>query len=81
MQAYRNEFTQYSQNTMIKGNCNSITFINTGTIDVQVNQFTLSPAAQITLGGNEGEIDLTDYNINFQGVTNGLISVIKKIYI
>jgi hypothetical protein len=81
MQQFRNEFTQYQQNIIIKGNCNSITFVNTGSIDVQINQFVLTPSAQLTLGGNIGEIDVTDYVINFQGVTNGLVSVIKKIYI
>lgn len=77
---YRTEFTQYTQNTVITGNCNSITFINTGTINVQVNQFVLTPDAQLTIGGNENEIDVTNYQINFQGVTNGVISVIKKIF-
>lgn len=77
---YRTEFTQYSQNTSIIGNCNAITFINTGTINVQVNQFVLVPDAQLTIGGNENEIDVTNYQINFQGATNGVISVIKKIF-
>jgi hypothetical protein len=77
---YRTEFTQYTQNTTITGNCNAITFINTGTIVVQVNQFELAPDAQLTIGGNENEIDVTNYSINFQGATNGVISVIKKIY-
>lgn len=81
MQQFRNEFTQYTQNTVVKGNCNSITFVNTGTIDVQINQFILTPDAQLTLGGNIGEIDVTDYTINFQGATNGVVSVIKKIYL
>jgi hypothetical protein len=77
---YRTEFTQYTQNTSITANCNSITFINTGTINVQVNQFVLTPDAQLTIGGNEKEIDVTNYQINFQGATNGVISVIKKIF-
>lgn len=77
---YRTEFTQYTQNTQIQGNCNAITFINTGAINVQVNQFILEPSAQITIGGNAGEIDKTNYNINFEGATDGVISVIKKIY-
>lgn len=77
---YRTEFTQYTQNTVITGNCNAITFINTGTINVQVNQFVLAPDAQLTIGGNENEVDLSTYAINFQGTTNGIISVIKKIY-
>lgn len=81
MQQFRNEFTQYTQNTIVKGNCNSITFVNTGTIDVQINQFILTPDAQLTLGGNIGEIDVTDYTINFQGATTGVVSVIKKIYL
>lgn len=77
---YKTEFTQYTTNNQIQSNCNSITFINTGTINVQVNQFELSPSAQLTIGGNVGEIDRTIYNINFVGATNGVLSIIKKIY-
>jgi phage gp45-like len=77
---YRTEFTQYTQNTSIIGNCNAITFINTGTINVQVNQFLLEPDAQLTIGGNENEVDVSTYFLNFQGATNGVISVIKKIF-
>ena len=80
MQSYNIEIGQYQQNTNIISNCNNITFINTGTISVQVNTFTIVAGASLSIGGNENEIDRTIYNINFQGATNGNVVVIRKIY-
>jgi hypothetical protein len=77
---YRIEIQQYQQNYNVISQCNNITFINNGTINVQINQFTLVPNASLSIGGNENEIDTTIYNVSFQGATNGNLIVIKKIF-
>jgi hypothetical protein len=77
---YRIEIQQYQQNYNVIAQCNNITFINNGAINVQINQFTLVPNASLSIGGNENEIDITVYNVSFQGATNGNLIVIKKIF-
>ena len=81
MQKYIIDIGQYQQNINIISDCNNITFINTGTINVQIGTFTLVPNASLAIGGNAGEIDKTIYTINFQGATNGNVVVIRKIFI
>ena len=77
---YRIELLQYQQNIVIDANCNNITFINIGAINVKVNSFTLVPNSSLSIGGNENEIDVTKYTISFAGATNGNIVVIKKVF-
>jgi len=77
---YRIEIQQYQQNYNVISQCNNITFINTGSINVQINQFTLVPNSSLAIGGNENEIDTTVYNVSFQGATNGNLIIIKKIF-
>lgn len=81
MKKYKIELLQYYQNTVINSGCNGITFINTGAISVQINQFVLAPGASISIGANEGEEDCTEYNLNFGGATNGALFVIKKMFV
>lgn len=77
---YKIEINQYQQNFNIISNCNNITFINSGAIAVQINQFTLVAGASLSIGGNANEIDTTVYNISFSGATNGNVVVIRKIF-
>lgn len=77
---YKIELNQYQQNYNIVSNCNNITFINTGAIAVQINQFTLVAGASLSIGGNANEIDTTIYTVSFSGATNGNLTVIRKIF-
>ena len=77
---YRIEIQQYQQNYNVTSQCNNITFINNGTINVQIGTFILVPNASLAIGGNENELDITVYNVSFQGATNGNLIVIKKIF-
>ena len=77
---YKIELAQYQQNYNLISNCNNITFINTGAISVQINQFILVAGASLSIGGNANEIDTTVYNISFSGATNGNLIVIRKIF-
>lgn len=77
---FRIELYQYQQNYSVASNCNNITFINNGASTIQINNFNLVAGATLQIGGNESEIDTTVYQLNFQGATNGNVSVIKKIF-
>ena len=77
---YRIEIQQYQQNYNVTSQCNNITFINNGASTIQINNFNLVAGASLSIGGNENEIDTTVYQLNFQGATNGNVSVIKKIF-
>ncbi len=76
---YRTDVAQYSTNTKIMSNCNSITFINVGLSSVLINNISLIVGASLALSGNEYEEDVTEYRIDFGTATNGIIQVIKKI--
>jgi hypothetical protein len=79
MKRYVLDFQQYANNNNIVSDCNAITFVNTGTVDVFVNKFLLVAGASLVIGGNENEIDTTVYNIYFP-TSAGALSVIKKYY-
>lgn len=81
MNKYKIDFSQIQQNTMIRSNCNGITFINNGIIDCSINQFPLPAGAVLEIAGDINEMDVTDYNINFVGVTNGNVAILKKIFV
>jgi hypothetical protein len=78
---FRIELYQYQQNYSIGSNCNNITFINNGASTIQINNFNLVAGASLQIGGNADELDTTVYQLNFQGATNGNVSVIKKIFL
>lgn len=76
---YRTDVSFYTTNQRIIANCNAITFINNGTIDLYINNFPLPAGTTFGIAGNSDEIDITEYIIDFRGATNGSVYVIKKI--
>jgi hypothetical protein len=80
MQKYYTEVMQYTSNYNLISNCNSISFTNNGTATAFVNKYPLGPGATLTISGNYGEIDVTEYKINFPA-NAGLMTVIRKLYI
>ena len=76
---YRNENQFYTTNQRIISNCNAINFVNTGTITVYINNFPVTAGNSLSYGGNQNEIDVTEYIIDFQGSLVGEIWVQKKI--
>jgi hypothetical protein len=62
--------------------CNSILFQNNGTSTILINYvFKLSPGAALEMDGNQNEIDISVYSIQFipaVGVVNSLQVVIKE---
>ena len=76
---YRTDFGYYTTNQRVIGNCNVITFVNTGTITLYVNNFPIAAGNSFSIAGNQDELDITEYIIDFRGATNGEVYVIKKI--
>ncbi len=81
MANYRTEFLQYTTDDTIISNCNSIAFINGGTVTVTIDKFELLAGASLSIDGNENEKNLTTYRITFAGATNGVLTVIRKNYV
>lgn len=80
MQRYYTEVLQYTSNYNLQSHCNAISFTNTGTTTAYINKYTLTVGATLTIAGNYGEIDTTEYKLNFPANT-GEITVIRKMYL
>jgi hypothetical protein len=80
IQKYRTEVIQYATNNNLYSNCNGISFVNTGTVDVLVNKYTITPGTSLTINGNAGEMDVTQYIMYFPN-GNGNLTVIRKFYV
>jgi hypothetical protein len=81
MRKYSTEFLQYNADSTIYSNCNSIAFINSGTVAVTIDKFVLAAGASLAIDGNENEQNVTSYRITFGGATNGVLTVIRKFFI
>jgi len=55
----------YITNSRISSNSNAITFINTGSVNLTINDLTLAPGQSFGVTGNDNEIDTTQYNLVF----------------
>lgn len=81
MQKFIEEYQTYNTPNEIRSECNAITFINTGSTNLQINGVNLTPGQQLISEGNEGEFNATRYRLSFSGVGNEICTVIRKIYI
>lgn len=79
---YYIEVKQYSTTANISSDCNTITFINYGSNDVNISGIVLNQGQQLTIEGNVNEIDTTIYQANFSTSisVNNNITVIRKLY-
>lgn len=64
----------------IIADCNSLTIVNTGTVNAVVNGLEIAPAAQYYAPGNESEFNSTRYRLSFTAAGNQQVLVIRKIY-
>jgi hypothetical protein len=81
MQKFIEEYQTYNTPAEIRSECNAITFINTGTSNVQINGINLTPGQQLISEGNEGEYNATRYRLSFTGAGTEICTVIRKVYI
>jgi len=77
---YRIDFQNIYKGQQVESNCNEIGFKNLGTATVMVGSVPLLSNQSFTVNGNLGEIDITVYNIQFQGGTKNLL-ITRKMYV
>lgn len=71
----------YNQDNYTASDCNSILFINTGVVNVIVDQVRLTPGQQLSIPGNVGELNVKQYAFNFVGAVIGRsLTVVRKVY-
>lgn len=78
MTRYKIEVMQYNTTRKIASNCNAITFINGGAVTCLIQTIPIVAGASLAIEGNAGEMDVTEYNLDFGAATNGVITVIRK---
>lgn len=84
MQNYKIDILNFVADNYVKSNCSDITFYNTGTTAVTINNAVLlQPGVSIAFSANEKEIDNTIYNFYFDTGVSGIngLTVFRKIYI
>jgi hypothetical protein len=64
----------------IIADCNSLTIVNTGTVNAVVNGLELAPTVQYYAPGNESEFNTTRYRLSFTAAGTQQVLVIRKIY-
>lgn len=83
LQKYYVEFKNFYVSQQVSSNCNDITFLNLGSNPVTIaGTITLQQNQSLQISGNFGELDTTEYQIQFsvyQSVNNNL-AVIRKLY-
>lgn len=79
---YVNTLQLYQESQFIDSNCAEISFLNNGTMDVLLNNsYVLTPGDFIAFDGKQGELDITKYNVVFQGAGIPSCVVAKKTYV
>lgn len=71
----------YSASNSTDTNCNSVIFVNTGTTNVTIDGFTLTPNQSWNITGNENEMLVKVYYFNFSGTGVNSLTVLFKRYV
>jgi len=70
----------YNTNQVLTSDCNAITFYNTGTSNVLIDNVVYTPGAQLPIPGNLGEITHRTFNMSFDNTGVNSLTVYRKIY-
>jgi hypothetical protein len=81
MKKYIIVIQQYQQSTSFVPGSNAITFINNGGSIVLLNNIPLAVGSTLSIEGNENEIDVTQYTLDFGTSTTGNVLVIQKMFV
>jgi hypothetical protein len=81
MKKYTIVIQQYQQSTSFAPGSNAITFVNNGGSIVLLNNIPLAIGASLSIEGNENEIDVTQYTLDFGTSTTGNVLVIQKMFV
>lgn len=65
----------------IETQCNDITFINNTDGTILLNNLPLATGEQLILTGNEGELNVSKFQLSNSTATTGILYVIRKRYI
>ena len=71
----------FSASSQTDTNCNSVIFVNTGTTNVTIDGFTLTPNQSWNITGNQDEILVKVYSFNFTGSGVPSLTVLFKRYV
>lgn len=77
---YYEKFELVNTPQEIISDCNSLTIVNTGTVNAVVNGLEFTPGSQYYAPGNESEFNTTRYRLSFTAAGNQQVLVIRKIY-
>ena len=80
-QQYITETKIFYANNQTDTNCNSVIFINTGSVNVTVDNVTLQPSQSLTIYGNRDEMNVKIYYFSFATGSNPQLTVVYKRYV
>jgi len=78
---YVTESKIFFQTGSSPSNCNSILFVNTGTVNVTVDGLQLVPNQSFQVDGNQNEINVKTYYFTFAASSGAALTIIYKKYI
>lgn len=78
---YTVETKVVTTNGSTDSNANSITFVNTGSVAVTVENIVLQPSQQLDIAGNENEVCIKIFYYSFATGANPSLSIIFKRYL
>ncbi len=80
-QQYITETKLFYSNSQTDTNCNSVIFINSGSVNVSVDNVLLAPNQTLAIDGNRDEMLVKVYEFNFAAGSNPQLTVVFKRYI
>jgi len=81
MQDYKIDVLTLNKQQDVRSDCADITFFNTGTSIITLNNAVPIPAgSSISFSANRGEIDRTIYKINFSNTGTKSCTIFRKKY-
>ena len=76
---YITETKIFTQNGSTDSNCNSILFVNTGSVNVTIENLVLQPSQSWSIEGNRDEMCVKVFYFNFDtGANPGLTAIFKR---
>lgn len=78
---YITETKIYVQNNQAPSNCNSILFVNTGSVAVSIDGLILQPNQSWEISGNRDEMNVKVYPFTFAAGLNPQLTIIYKKYV
>jgi hypothetical protein len=78
---YITETKIFVANSSTDSNCNSILFINTGSVSVTVENVLLQAGQQLAIDGNRDEMNIKTYYFTFAAGANPQLTVVYKRYV